>query len=120
MGDAIQSGAFFDRDIDATKGLGDLMPTDIDDIYNTSPDRIAYMIEKAHEAENPELALFVTGILAARTIEKSHRVVEPRFGSRRSRDSEETYTARDYKTALRGVLTTMASLEPLIGGGVEV
>ena len=104
MGEGIQSGTFFDIDRSAAVRLPEILPSDMTDIYNASPEQMSTLVERAYAEENPELALFVTGILAARTMERNN--------------TADVYAPRDFKQALRSVMTTMASLEPLVEGSI--
>lgn len=63
-------GSFLDFDVCLTTPLAELHGWDLTEIYYASPLDIGEAIIRAKELENPELALFMTGILAARMLEQ--------------------------------------------------
>ena len=51
--------------------LSSLSPEDIQDLYRAEADALVDFIEITTHVENPELALFATGLLAARSMDTS-------------------------------------------------
>lgn len=104
-------GSFFDGGRNFDRGLETLQMWDIKDIIGTHPQHLTAMAEKAIQANNPEMAIFITGILAARYHEtpqpQRNGWVTKRVGSRHP---SEHYTYTHYRTALETMLPQVVEL----------
>lgn len=103
---------FLESEHSLVSPLSALAMHDLVEMYHATPDQLASAIEKANELENPELALFMTGILAARAIETPHFIPVYRDGMANEAMQLETPTVDSVRALLRVVPTLSKTSKP--------